>query len=123
MPDDEAIRRRIDTRQRALIENDRATMEGLLHPHYFYINDQGQSYDKQQFLDNLFNQGGTHHISRWPSMFSLEIEDMVATVGYEVRGKFLIAGRQHDGLYQIYHTLIKVEGEWVFIAGHIALAP
>jgi hypothetical protein len=114
-----AVRDVVIARHNALNANDRATLEPMLHEHYFYVTDTGESYNKAQFLTNFFDQGVPHD-SGDPDFTSIEVEGNIATVSCRVHGAFAVAGRAHHGTYNIFHTLFFEADEWKFIAGHFA---
>ncbi len=121
MDDTEILHDRIQERHRSLVLNDRATMETLLHDQYYYINAVGQTYNKEQFLNNFFDQP-TAIDTDLPHNVSIEIDGTMATVSYKLEGVFTVAGRLHQGTFEISHTLAKINGEWIFLAGHFDTA-
>ena len=117
MTEEAAIRKQIDLRHQSLVNNDRTLMASLLHEQYFYVNATGQSYDKPAFLASFFDQGEPHD-STDTRFKHIDITDNIATVACEVEGSFTVAGRPYEGIFQIYHTMIKVDDTWKFLAGH-----
>jgi hypothetical protein len=106
-------------RYKALQENDRATMELLLHPLYTCLTPWNSVLTKQQFLDQFFDQLEPYVLSDSPIVLDLEILSPIArTSVVELSGHGQVGGRRVDGTYQTSHTLIKLNGAWIFLAAH-----
>jgi hypothetical protein len=118
MEDEDAIREVLRRRHHAVVTNQPEGIASLLHDQFFYVNAIGETYNKAQFLKYLFDPASPRTISPEPQNERIEITDTVATVTYEFDGTFLLNGRPHSGHFRIFHTLVKTDGRWVFLAGH-----
>jgi len=115
----ERIIQLLHDRLTAIVRNDRARLEELIHDQYFYITSVGVCYNKRQFIDGFTNQPGPQLFETQPEIVSIEIEGNIATVVSNLRGAFWVAGRPFSqSSYPVSHTLIKQDGKWKFLAGH-----
>jgi hypothetical protein len=118
IPEEEAIRDRLRERHLALASHDRAVMEKLLHNQYFYVIDNGSAYNKETFLDGCFNQSMSYD-SDGPQNILITIDGIIATVSFTLEGEYEIhKGSLSRGMFESFHTLAKIDGEWIFLSGH-----
>jgi hypothetical protein len=115
--DQVVLERLLERRLEANVSNDREALSQLLHDHYCYVTSFGMTYDKDRFLD-AFAGGGEKKISTKPVIVGMRVDRDVATITSNIFGTFSLDGRLHHGLYHTTHTLIKLNGVWMFLAGH-----
>jgi hypothetical protein len=104
-------------RYAAYMANDRDLYASLLHDGYQHFGLQGEIQDKATFLNAVFGQRPAT-LGAAPRLITVVVEGDVATVGYEIIGNVTVNDRDHSGAYQLYYTLQKIEGEWLFVAGN-----
>jgi hypothetical protein len=114
------IRSRIAELYRALTEHDRDAAARLLHERFIYLAPWGKIYTKKEYLDRSFSPKDNWEFLEDPKFLSLEIITLIATtVSLELRGKIVIDGETFQGSFRASHTLVKTEGNWLFLACYI----
>lgn len=109
----------VKTRYEAIRTGNSDLLSSLISEQYLYITAHGAILNKIGFVAGFTEC--MQDFSSAPRVCSLQMESKVtATVVTEVEGLFTIAGRQQHGKYRSYHTLIKSDSDWKFLAGHYA---
>ena len=101
----------------AIAACDSKTLASLLHEQYCYMTSTGLTLDKKTFL-NQFTTRNDNIISITPKITSMKIDRDVATVTSDSIGSFLLQDQRHEGIYHATHILVKLNGSWLFLAGH-----
>jgi hypothetical protein len=89
----------------------------LLHEHYFFVDDVGKMFSRQQFLHGILNYS-TIQCNAGPYSFAHEVVGDFAVVSYKLDGHFEIMGIKYEEVIVVIHTLTRIDGEWIFLSSH-----